>query len=74
MLFRSILQMVQHMLAEDMIIKPEDYTALRKVFRQCGGSWEKLASGDQLHLELLKTILTSWGQMDGRQQESDLLV
>ena len=71
---KVICQMVQHMLAEDMIIDAKDYAAIRKVYQQCGGSWEKLSSGDQVHIELLKTVVTSWGQMPGRVKESDRLV
>jgi len=71
---KVICQMVQHMISEDMLIEPRDYLALRSVFRRCGGSWEKFADGDQVQIELLKTIITGWGQMPERKKESDNLV
>ncbi len=71
---RVIKQIVQHMVAEDMVLDPADYLAIRSVFRRCGGSWEKFGGGDQVHIELLKFIITSWGAMPGRVKESDRLV
>jgi hypothetical protein len=71
---KVIRQIVQHMVAEDMVIEPEDYLAMRSVFRRCSGSWEQLGLGDQVHIELLKAIITAWGQMPGRVKESDRLV
>jgi len=71
---KVLCQLIHHMVDENMVIEPRDYIALRKVFRRCGGSWEKLGEGDQVQIELLKTIVTSWGQMPGRKKESDDLV
>lgn len=71
---KVICQMIHHMVSEDMVIEPRDYLALRSVFRRCGGSWEKFADGDQVQIELLKTIITGWGQTPERKKESDNLV
>jgi hypothetical protein len=71
---RVVKQLVQHTVAEDMVITNDDYLAIRKVFRQCGGSWANLASGDQIQIELLKTIVSNWGKMPGRVKESDRIV
>lgn len=71
---KVIKQMIEHILSEDMVVRLRDYLALRSVFRQCGGSWEKLVDGDQIHIELLKRIITEWGQMPGRKEKSDQLV
>jgi hypothetical protein len=71
---KVIRQIITHMVAEDMIISPEDYMQIRVVFRNCGGSWDQLGLGDIHQVELLKTIITSWGQMPGRKKESDQLV
>lgn len=71
---RIIRQLVQHLLAEDMVIDHKDYMAIRVVFRKCGGSWQKFYEGDLTQFELLKAIVTAWGQMPGRQKSSDQLV
>jgi len=71
---RVINQVIHHLVAEDMVIEPKDYKALREVFRKCGGSWEKFVSGDQIHIELLKTIVGTWGQMPGRVKESNRVI
>lgn len=69
-----IKQVVQHMLAEDMILNFDDYQVIRVVFRTLGGLWNQIASGNIIHLELLKKVVTAWGQMPGRQKESDRLI
>jgi hypothetical protein len=69
-----IKQIVQHMLAEDMLLNFDDYQVIRVVFRTLGGSWSQLAQGDIVHLELLKKVVTAWGQMPGREKESDRLI
>jgi len=71
---KVIRQMVQHMVSEDMVIEPRDYLAVRSVFKKCGGSWEKLVSGEQVHIELLKEIVSGWGQMPDRKKRSGQLV
>jgi len=71
---RVINQLVKHMVGEDTILEFKDYHSLRSVFRRCGGSWEELASGSPTHMELLKTIVTAWGQMPNRPKESDRLI
>jgi hypothetical protein len=69
-----IKQIVQHMLAEDMLLNFDDYQVIRVVFRTLGGSWSQLAQGNIVHLELLKKVVTAWGQMPGREKESDRLI
>lgn len=71
---KVILQFVQHILAEDMVVEPEDYLILRLVFRWAGGSWDELANGNVVMLELLQKIISAWGKMPGRQHEGDRLV
>jgi hypothetical protein len=68
---KVIKQFVQHLLGEDMVIDPADFMAIRTVFRWAGGSWESLANGDVLMLELLQKIISAWGKMDERVSESD---
>jgi hypothetical protein len=71
---KVIFQFVQHILAEDMVVDPEDFLAIRVVFRWCGGSWAALADGDVVMLELIQKIVSAWGKMDGRKHESDQVV
>lgn len=69
-----IMQMIQHMLGEDLVVDYKDYQALRVVFRWCGGSWVKLGEGDIIHLQLLSRIVGAWGQMPGRRLHSEQLL
>jgi len=71
---KVIRQMIQHMVSEDMVIDRKDYLAIRVVFRKCGGSWAKFVDGDLPQFKLLKDVITSWGQMPGRQKSSDQLI
>jgi hypothetical protein len=71
---RVILQLVQHMLAEDMVIEQRDYLAIRVVFRKCGGSWQQFEEGAPIQFELLKAVVTAWGQMPERTKASDQMV
>lgn len=69
-----IKQLVQHLLAEDMIIGFDDYQVIRVVFRKGGGLWSELANGNIVHLELLKKVVSAWGQMPDRATESDRMI
>jgi hypothetical protein len=71
---KVILQFVQHILAEDMVIEPDDYMAIRLVFRQAKGSWDELANGSLVMVELLQKIISAWGQMPGRKHEGDTVI
>jgi hypothetical protein len=71
---KIIFQLIQHMVSDDMTVEPRDYMALRRVFKRCGGSWEKLAEGDQIQIELLKTVVTGWGQLPKNTKKSESLV
>ena len=71
---KVILQFVQHILAEDMVVEPEDYLVLRLVFKWCGGSWSSLADGDVVMLELIQKIISAWGKMPERKKDSDTVV
>lgn len=66
---RVIRQLVDHMVSGDMVLEDPDFDVLRKVFRQCGGIWEKFLNGDPLHNELLKTVVTVWSQMPGHKED-----
>ena len=50
---------------------PQDYTAMRVVFRKLGGSWEKLSDGDVQHNQLIVRVIQAWGnaQSKGRKTE-----
>jgi hypothetical protein len=56
-------QMAEHMLGDTCAMTRDDFVALRVVFKQCGGSWVKVESGDLVHIELLKKIVLSWGML-----------
>jgi hypothetical protein len=63
---------VDHTVSEQTLVFPQDYTALRVVFRKMGGSWEQIASGSIDHLRLLARIVKKWGKMPGRKRKSEL--
>ncbi len=69
-----IKQLVQHLLAPGIIVDFDDFQVIRVVFRALGGSWGQLANGDIVQLELLKKIVSAWGQMPDRQMESDRII
>ena len=69
-----IRQMVDHALAEDMVVTPEDFMAIRVTFRQCGGQWSSIMLGDIVHVELLSKIVNAWGKLPERKRETDSLV
>lgn len=68
---RVIRQLVDHMLGEDLVTDDNDFLTIRLVFRWSQGNWEKVWDGDLLHNELLKNIVTAWGQMPGRKHDSE---
>ncbi len=71
---KVILQFIQHILSEDMMVEPQDYLVIRTVYRGCKGSWDRLADGDIVMLELLQKIISAWGNMPGRKHNSDVLI
>ncbi len=71
---KVILQFVQHILADDMIVENDDFMTIRLVFKWAGGSWDALANGDLVMLELLQKIIIAWGKMPGRKKDSDTLI
>lgn len=71
---RVIRQMVDHLFAEALIIQPEDFTALRVVFRHCGGSWFRVLHGSVVDLNLLLKIVAAWGKMPDRKHEPEEVV
>jgi hypothetical protein len=66
---KVVLQLIEHGVSDKLRPGWEDFTSIRVVFRQCGGSWVALLDGDPQHLELLRNIVKAWGQMPMRQVE-----
>lgn len=66
---KVLLQLIQHGVSEKLMPSWEDFTSIRVVFRQCGGSWRALLEGDHLQLQLLRNIVMAWGQLPARQLE-----
>jgi len=67
-----IRQTANHVVDDKVLILPQDYTALRVVFRKLGGSWASLADGDINQARLLAEIVKKWGKMPGRKHESEM--
>jgi len=66
---KVIRQLIQHMVSDEIEPSWEDFAAIRVVFRQCGGSWDELIQGSIDTLNLLKNVVTAWGQMPRRKIE-----
>jgi len=66
---RVIRQLVDHLLGEQVIMTPEDYRAIRVVFRWCKGSWEQLELGNIVHNRLLIKIISAWGEKSKKDVE-----
>lgn len=69
-----ISQFSAHLLGEDTIVEPNDFMAIRVVFRRLGGSWENLQLGDPAQMEILKNVVGAWGQMPNRKHEGDVVI
>ena len=59
---RVIDQFLEHLFGGEIKADDKDYQSIRTVFRWCGGNWEKLATGDMGQIQLLQTVVTSWGK------------
>ena len=57
---RLIGQFLSHMVGDEAEISDMDYMAMRTVFRNSSGDWEKLFQGDPVQHELLKTVAMAW--------------
>ncbi len=64
-------QMIEHIFGEDMLIKQDDYHALRTAFRWAGGSWTEVGHGNMKHIELLQRFINAWGQLPERSRTGD---
>ena len=60
--------------SDDIVVNPEDYTAIRVAFRKSGGSWEGFSSGGPQQINLLKEVVKSWCNMPERKRYSDQVV
>lgn len=64
-------QMIEHLLGEDIIIKHDDYTAIRTAFRFAKGSWDEVVHGNIQQIELLSKFISAWGNMPERERTGD---
>lgn len=69
-----ISQLVRHVLGEDTTMQYEDYMSMRVAFRHKGGSWIAMADGDLAQVDTLKDIVSAWGKMPGRKEESGRVI
>ena len=67
---KIIRMLVDHLFTEDMVVEKNDYSAIRVVFRQMGGSWCGIDDGVPGQVDLLTKIVTSWGMMPTRRKKS----
>lgn len=71
---RLIRQVVDHSFGSDLLVEPNDYLAIRTTFRSLKGEWQEVLQGSPKHLDILKQVVTAWGQMpDRKRQESEFV-
>jgi len=68
---RLIRQIVDHSFGADLVIEPKDYLTMRTAFRSLKGSWDRVSLGDPAQLDLLKQVVTQWGQMPNHKKKSE---
>ena len=71
---RVIRQMVDHMFGEDLVTEKTDFMVMRTAFRSLGGQWGQISLGSLPHLEVLKQIVTTWGQAPDRKNTGQEIV
>lgn len=67
---RVIRQLVDHMFGEDLVTEKQDFMVMRTAFRSLGGKWDLINKGSLPQLEMLKQVVTTWGQSPGRKNQS----
>ncbi len=70
---RVIRQFVDNQMGDESVIIPDDYMAMRLVFRKCQGSWERVSQGDIVHVCLLAKVVTAWGKTRGKKREIEVV-
>jgi hypothetical protein len=69
---RIIAQLIEHMVSSDIVLTAKNFAGIRVTFRKLGGSWAELCAGDLANMELLKTVVVSWGK--ARKVEEEPLI
>lgn len=69
---RLVAQLINHLVGEDVVVLPEDYTAIRTAFRAAGGSWEAIHVGSLPHTLLLEKLVKSWGKLPNRVHTTEM--
>jgi hypothetical protein len=68
---KVIKQFVDHSFGEGIELSKNDYTVLRLAFRYMHGSWEQIWHGNPAHMQILKAVISNWGQTYAKPAESD---
>lgn len=70
---RAIRLFANNQLGDEVMILPDDYMAMRVVFRKCQGSWEGISSGDVVMTNLLARIVTAWGKNQSKRRKIEVV-
>ena len=70
---RAIRQFANNQLGAEIMILPDDYMAMRLVFRKCRGSWERVSNGDVVHVNLLAKVVVAWGRTRRRKRKIEVV-
>ena len=60
---RVLRRFVNNLYGASVYVLPEDYTMMRVVFRNLGGSWEQVSQGDIEQCKTVVRIVQSWGAL-----------
>lgn len=66
---RVIRRFIDNLFGDETLVLPQDYIAMRVVFRKLGGSWEKVFEGDT---QLIIQIVQSWGNLKDKNRKVEL--
>jgi len=69
-----IAKMVAHAMGDETVVERDDFTSMRVVFRERGGSWVALADGDISQVDRLRGIVKAWGKLPGRFKKTDWVI
>ena len=69
---QAIRKFVNNHFSDKVLVLPDDYRAMRVVFRKKGGTWEGVVSGDVQQIRLLSNIVKAWGKLKQDQRKVEI--
>lgn len=66
---RVLRRFVDNLFGGKVEVIPQDYTVMRVVFRNLGGSWEQILHGNIEHCKLVVRVVQSWGTLQEKNRK-----